>query len=157
MAQCDTKMSRRFLSPTRPTKTGMYLPTSRATTSAYPTLTTPHHATPHYNYLLTTLPPLSFNLYLSFPFCLSPLSLPSRYLSPNLKSDHWRVPHEVKIPAKGSADLLVTYCRLAMCPGNLPPVLLLIPHCYYIPLEASPSLCVQVAYNSHYRLRTPTR
>ena len=43
------------------------------------------------------------------------------YLSPNLKSDHWRVPHEVKIPAKGSADLLVTYFPLTMCPAPTAP------------------------------------
>ena len=40
---------------------------------------------------------------------------------PNLDGEHWRVPHEVKIPAKGSADLVVTYFPLTMCPVP-PPV-----------------------------------
>lgn len=42
------------------------------------------------------------------------------FLSPSLKSEHWHVPHEIKIPAKGSNDLLVRYFPLTMCPPTNP-------------------------------------
>ena len=37
-------------------------------------------------------------------------------ITPALNSDHWSVPHEIRVPAKGSADLPVTYYPLTMCP-----------------------------------------
>ena len=36
------------------------------------------------------------------------------YLTPSLIGDDWKVPHEVKVPAKGSADLAVAYFPLTM-------------------------------------------
>ena len=36
------------------------------------------------------------------------------YLSPSLRSEHWSVPDEFKVPAKSSNDLLITFCPLAM-------------------------------------------
>jgi hydrocephalus-inducing protein len=40
------------------------------------------------------------------------------FLTPSLDGDNWRVPHEIKVPAKGTADLSVTYFPLTM---SLPP------------------------------------
>jgi hydrocephalus-inducing protein len=37
------------------------------------------------------------------------------YLSPSLQGIHWEVPHEFKVPAKGSADMQVKYFPLSMC------------------------------------------
>jgi hydrocephalus-inducing protein len=37
-------------------------------------------------------------------------------ITPALQSDHWKVPREVRVPARGSADVAVSYCPLTMCP-----------------------------------------
>lgn len=39
------------------------------------------------------------------------------YLSPSLQGEDWKIPHEFKVPAKGSADLVVTYFPLSMARG----------------------------------------
>ena len=36
------------------------------------------------------------------------------YISPSLQGEHWKIPHEFKIPAKANADLPVTYFPLTM-------------------------------------------
>jgi hypothetical protein len=36
------------------------------------------------------------------------------YLTPSVQGDDWKVPHELKVPAKGSAELSVTYFPLTM-------------------------------------------
>ena len=36
------------------------------------------------------------------------------FISSSLRGDHWKVPVETKVPAKGSADLSVTYFPLTM-------------------------------------------
>jgi len=36
------------------------------------------------------------------------------YISPSLQGEHWKIPHEFKIPAKAAADLPVTYFPLTM-------------------------------------------
>jgi hypothetical protein len=38
------------------------------------------------------------------------------FISPSLDGMHWSVPNELKIPAKGNADLTVTYCPFYMAP-----------------------------------------
>jgi hydrocephalus-inducing protein len=45
------------------------------------------------------------------------------YLSPSLQGDDWKVPHEFKVPARGAADLTVTYFPLTMTnnPNKPPP------------------------------------
>lgn len=40
------------------------------------------------------------------------------YLSPSLQGIHWKIPHEFKVPAKGSADMAITYFPLTMCPKS---------------------------------------
>ncbi|CAM9276269.1 unnamed protein product, partial [Ectocarpus fasciculatus] len=48
-----------------------------------------------------------------------PLSNPTDkdwFVSPSLDGIHWRIPHEIKIPAKGSTDLIVTYFPFTMNP-----------------------------------------
>jgi hydrocephalus-inducing protein len=40
------------------------------------------------------------------------------YLTPSLKGEDWKVPHEFKVPAKGSADLTVSYFPLTMTPPS---------------------------------------
>jgi hydrocephalus-inducing protein len=42
------------------------------------------------------------------------------YISPSLQGVHWNIPHEFKVPAKGAADLNVTYYPLSMAiePGG---------------------------------------
>ena len=40
------------------------------------------------------------------------------FISPSMRGDHWQVPHEVKVPAKGSADLSVSYFPLTMSNVN---------------------------------------
>jgi len=42
------------------------------------------------------------------------------YLSPALQGDDWKVPHEFKVPAKGTADLPITYYPLTM--SDKPPL-----------------------------------
>jgi hypothetical protein len=44
------------------------------------------------------------------------------YISPSLQGIHWTIPHEFKIPAKGAADLSVTYFPLSMAvePNSTP-------------------------------------
>lgn len=37
-------------------------------------------------------------------------------ITPALQSVHWKVPREVRVPARGSADVAVSYCPLTMCP-----------------------------------------
>lgn len=37
-------------------------------------------------------------------------------ITPALQSDHWKVPREVRVPARGIADVAVSYCPLTMCP-----------------------------------------
>ena len=37
-------------------------------------------------------------------------------ITPALQSDHWKVPREVRVSARGSADVAVSYCPLTMCP-----------------------------------------
>jgi hypothetical protein len=43
------------------------------------------------------------------------------YLSPSLQGEDWKVPHEFKVPAKGAADLTVTYFPLTMTNKQKPP------------------------------------
>ena len=38
------------------------------------------------------------------------------HLTPSLKSENWKTPHEIKVPARGGADLPVSYLPLTMCP-----------------------------------------
>lgn len=38
------------------------------------------------------------------------------FLSPSLKGENWKVPHEFKVSARGAADLPITYLPLTMCP-----------------------------------------
>jgi hydrocephalus-inducing protein len=40
------------------------------------------------------------------------------YLSPSLQGDDWKIPHEIKVPAKSSADLVITYFPLTMAKGG---------------------------------------
>ena len=37
------------------------------------------------------------------------------FLSPTLSGINWKIPNEIKVPAKGSADFVVTYFPLTMC------------------------------------------
>jgi hydrocephalus-inducing protein len=39
------------------------------------------------------------------------------FLSPSLNGENWRIPREVKVPAKGSADMTITYFPLTMSPA----------------------------------------
>ena len=36
------------------------------------------------------------------------------YISPSLQGSDWKIPYEIKVPAKGSADLVITYFPLTM-------------------------------------------
>jgi hydrocephalus-inducing protein len=38
------------------------------------------------------------------------------FLSPSLKGENWKVPHEFKVGARGAADLPIMYLPLTMCP-----------------------------------------
>ncbi len=40
------------------------------------------------------------------------------YLSPSLQGEDWKIPHEIKVPAKGAADIQVTYFPLSMAKGQ---------------------------------------
>jgi len=37
------------------------------------------------------------------------------FISPSISGIHWSVPNEIKVPPKGSADLVITYFPLVMC------------------------------------------
>ena len=39
------------------------------------------------------------------------------YVSPSLLGKDWKIPYELKVPAKGSADLVITYFPLSMSPA----------------------------------------
>eukprot|EP00606_Chrysophyceae_sp_TOSAG23-5_P000584 GSChrysophyteH2.ASY1.ANO1.693.1 assembled CDS len=43
------------------------------------------------------------------------------FLAPTLHGINWKVPNEVKVPAKGSTDCVVTYYPLTMCPEPATP------------------------------------
>ena len=40
------------------------------------------------------------------------------FISPSLEGEHWLLPNELKVPAKGSAELVVTYYPLSMCSAD---------------------------------------